>query len=89
MSTNNICFYGEITKIIPKLSSNTLICSTADGKITMLTRDADLPVMNIQTCNKHIIAKSLKKYLTSLTVTGSKSTTHEQMSFSSSSIGLK
>ena len=28
MSTHNICFYGEITKIIPKLSSNTLlICS--------------------------------------------------------------
>ena len=31
MSTHNICFYGEITKIIPKLSSNTLlICSTDD-----------------------------------------------------------
>ena len=29
MSTHNICFYGEIMKIIPKLSSNTLlICST-------------------------------------------------------------
>ena len=29
MSTHNICSYGEITKIIPKLSSNTLlICST-------------------------------------------------------------
>ena len=28
MSTHNICFYGEITKIIPKLSLNTLlICS--------------------------------------------------------------
>ena len=23
MSTHNICFYGETTKIIPKLSSNT------------------------------------------------------------------
>ena len=31
MSTHNIGFYGEITKIIPKLSLNTfLICST-DG----------------------------------------------------------
>ena len=29
MRTHNICFYGEIMKIIPKLSSNTLlICST-------------------------------------------------------------
>ena len=28
MSTHNICFYGELTEIIPKLSSNTLlICS--------------------------------------------------------------
>ena len=29
MSTHNICFYGEMTKIILQLSSNThLICST-------------------------------------------------------------
>ena len=29
MSTHNVCFYGEIGKIIPKLSSSTLlICST-------------------------------------------------------------
>ena len=29
MSTHNICFYGEIWKIVPKLSSNThLICSS-------------------------------------------------------------
>ena len=29
MSTHNICFYGEIMKIIPKISQNTpLICST-------------------------------------------------------------
>ena len=29
MSMHNICFYGEIMKIIPKSSSNTLlICST-------------------------------------------------------------
>ena len=28
MSTHNICFYGEVWKIIPKLSSNThIICS--------------------------------------------------------------
>ena len=27
MSTHNICFYGEISKIIPKLTLNTL-CST-------------------------------------------------------------
>ena len=31
MSTCNICFYGELTKIILQLSQNTLlICSTAD-----------------------------------------------------------
>ena len=31
MNTHNICFYGEITKIIPKLSSDTLlICSTGN-----------------------------------------------------------
>ena len=30
MSTHNICFYGELTKIILQLSSNTLlICSSA------------------------------------------------------------
>ena len=29
MSTHNICFYGEIWKIIPKSSQNThLVCST-------------------------------------------------------------
>ena len=28
MSTHNICFYGEITKIIPKLSSNTVLGHT-------------------------------------------------------------
>ena len=33
MSTHNICFYGEITKIISKLASNTLlICSTGTYK---------------------------------------------------------
>ena len=33
MSTHNICFCREITKIIPKLSSNTLhICSTAHSE---------------------------------------------------------
>ena len=25
MSTNNVCFYGELTKIITELSSNTLL----------------------------------------------------------------
>ena len=34
MSTHSICFYGEMWKVIPKLSSNTLlICSTAVGLI--------------------------------------------------------
>ena len=33
MSTHNICFYVEITKIIPKLSSDALlICSSAVEK---------------------------------------------------------
>ena len=30
MSTHDICFYGEITKIIPKLSSNTLLICSSD-----------------------------------------------------------
>ena len=35
-STHNISFYGEITKIIPKLSSNTLlICSTEEDILTL------------------------------------------------------
>ena len=41
MSTHNICFYGELTKIILQLSSNThLICSTdtaSDSFITEVT----------------------------------------------------
>ena len=37
MSTHNICFYGELTKIILSLSSNTLlICSSDDPKILTL-----------------------------------------------------
>ena len=37
MSTHNICFYGEISKIIPKLSPNTLlICSSVFIKIYKL-----------------------------------------------------
>ena len=33
MSTHNICFYGEISKIIPKLSSNTLLIFSTERKI--------------------------------------------------------
>ena len=46
MSTHNIRFYGEISRINPKLSSNTLICSTVSlsgvqtGGDTMV-RDSD------------------------------------------------
>ena len=36
MSTHNICFYGELTKIILELSPNThLICSTEYGEVHM------------------------------------------------------
>ena len=31
MSTHNICFYGEIRIIIPKLSSNTLLICFTEG----------------------------------------------------------
>ena len=34
MSTHNICFYGEISKIITYLSPNTLICSTDNFSVT-------------------------------------------------------
>ena len=34
MNTHNICFYGEISKIIPSLSPNThLFCSTETPEI--------------------------------------------------------
>ena len=40
MSTHNICFYGELWKIIPKVSSDTpLICSTGYlKKIAVITQ---------------------------------------------------
>ena len=40
MSTHNVCFYGELTKIILQLSSNThFICSAGSGnkKFTIST----------------------------------------------------
>ena len=47
MSTHNVCFYGEITKIIPKiipkLSSNTLlICITALNQINHVSTLSDV-----------------------------------------------
>ena len=33
MSTHSICFYGEIMKIIPKLSSNTLLICFTDPSL--------------------------------------------------------
>ena len=37
MSTHNICFYGEMTIIIPRFSSNTLlICSTVYNTTVMI-----------------------------------------------------
>ena len=38
MSTHDICFYGEISKIIPKLSPNTLfICSTVSPTLLFMS----------------------------------------------------
>ena len=51
MSTHNICFYGELTKIILKLSSNTLlICSTdqADMSLSCLTVGFAMPSLTWQ-----------------------------------------
>ena len=47
MSTHNICFYGEITKIIPKLSSITLlICSTEFiGKLSFI--NCQIPILSV------------------------------------------
>ena len=37
MSIHNVCFYGEITKIVPKLSSDTLlICFTAAALVELV-----------------------------------------------------
>ena len=41
MISHNICFYGEITKIIPKLSSNTLhICSAGYAQESALIQES-------------------------------------------------
>ena len=33
MSTHNVCFYGEISRIIPELPSNTLLTSFTEFKL--------------------------------------------------------
>ena len=44
MSTHNICFYGELKKIILQLSSNTLlICSSDDSHKTKGKENLLLP----------------------------------------------
>ena len=46
MSTHSVCFYGEITKIIPKLSLNTLlICCT----VMIQSFRTDMPGQTVQT----------------------------------------
>ena len=40
MSTHNICFYGELRKVILELSLNSLICCTVPENI--LSRDPDV-----------------------------------------------
>ena len=43
MSTHNICFYGELTKIILQLSSNThLICSSVPLHVYVLQMSCDI-----------------------------------------------
>ena len=49
MSTHNIRFYGEITKIIPKLSSNSLlICSTVQLSNTGITKMVNVCSVQIE-----------------------------------------
>ena len=46
MSTHNICFYGELTKIILQLSSNTLlICPSTVHSLNLVPEDK-LPEVN-------------------------------------------
>ena len=59
MSTHNICFHGEITKIIPKLSSNTLlICST--GKQSKYCKEFSefSHAINFMSCEVDIFVKT-------------------------------
>ena len=64
MSTHNICFYGELTKIVFKLLSNThLICSNvhllkpSPCNVSIISRKLEVPFHNIsevkyfQNCN--------------------------------------
>ena len=42
MSTHNICFYGELTKIILQLSSNTLLTSSVIDRIAYFSCSSDM-----------------------------------------------
>ena len=39
MSTHNICFYGELTKLISELSSNTLLICSTETKIKLFLKE--------------------------------------------------
>ena len=45
MSIHNVCFYGEVTKIIPKLSSNTLLIRST-AKAFVSTDDVQTSIHN-------------------------------------------
>ena len=52
MSTHNICFYGELTKIILQFSSNTLlICSSEKVKSDSIKEEDQLKIMK-EMCRK-------------------------------------
>ena len=63
MSTHNICFYGELTKIVLHLSSNTLlICSTG----LQNTVYPGLPVRKLRIITVVVINSSISLYFSPL-----------------------
>ena len=70
MRTHNICFYGEISKIIPYISPNTLlVCSTAWLLVLYPVLDAVLPVcvprgiLTMAPCHEVMVLFVLRKLI--------------------------
>ena len=61
MSTDNICFYGELTKVILQLSSNTLlICSTDSGSCVQKAPDSLAIPLGASGCCDLLLQHSLE-----------------------------
>ena len=61
MSTHHICFYGKIKKIIPNLSSDTLlICSTGRSAGSPTVKDCSPPLTPRRRVEKHETTKCVQ-----------------------------